>query len=274
VTDSSSIPGQQPSRKIDASVPHSARIWNYWLGGKDYYPVDQAAGNEFAAIYPGIFDLARSSRYFLGRTIRYLAGEVGIRQFLDIGTGLPTVDNTHDVAQGVSPECRIVYVDNDPLVLVHAEALLISAPEGVTTYIEADLHDPGSIVREAAKTLDFDEPIALILMQILGHEGNSGEDEGARSIVRNLMDALPPGSYLALDESADTNELNAQATRLYNESGAVPYHLRRPEQIIRLFEGLELVEPGVVPIHLWRPESDPFGTLQDVGVWGGIGRKP
>jgi len=258
---------------IDTSVPHSARIWNYWLGGKDHYPVDREAGDQFAAVYPGIFDLARLSRYFLGRVIRHLAGEAGIRQFLDIGTGLPTADNTHEVAQRVNPASRVVYVDNDPLILAHANALLVSDPRGATAYIQADLHDPEAILAEAEKTLDFDEPVALILMQVLGHVPNSDGDAQARSIIRRLMEALPPGSYLALNESADTNELNAKATSLYNESGAVKYYLRDLEQIAGLFDGLEVMEPGVVPIQDWRPDPNPFGDSPDVGVWGGIARK-
>ena len=259
--------------RIDTTVPHSARVWNYWLGGKDHYAVDREAGDQFAAVYPGIFDLARLSRYFLGRVIRHLAGEVGIRQFLDVGTGLPTADNTHEVAQRVNPEARIVYVDNDPLILAHANALLISDPRGATAYIEADLLDPDAIIRQARDTLDFDEPVALILMQVLGHVSNADDDAQARSIVNTLMEALPPGSYLALNESANTNELNAKATNLYNESGGAPYYLRDPEQIVSLFDGLELIEPGIVPIQHWRPDPNPFGDHDDVGVWGGAGRK-
>ncbi|ACU73912.1 protein of unknown function DUF574 [Catenulispora acidiphila DSM 44928] len=259
--------------RIDTTVPHSARIWNYWLGGKDHYAVDREAGDQFAAVYPGIFDLARLSRYFLGRVIRHLAGEAGVRQFLDIGTGLPTADNTHEVAQRVDPAARIVYVDNDPLILAHANALLISDPRGATAYIEADLLDPETIIRQARTTLDFEEPVALILMQVLGHVSNADGDKQARAIVNGLMDALPPGSYLALNESADTNVLNAKATGLYNESGGAPYFLRDPEQIVGLFEGLELVEPGVVPIQDWRPDPNPFGSPAEVGVWGGVGRK-
>ena len=265
---------ESPKTSIDTTVPHSARIWNYWLGGKDHYPVDREAGDQFAAIYPGIFDLARLSRYFLGRVIRHLAGERGIRQFLDIGTGLPTADNTHEVAQRVNPEARIVYIDNDPLILAHANALLVGDPRGATAYIEADLHDPDTIIREARKTLDFTEPIALILMQVLGHVSNENGDEQARGIIRDLMRALPSGSYLALNESVNTNELNAKATALYNESGADKYYLRDREQIVGLFDGLELVEPGVVPIQDWRPDPHPFGDAPEVGVWGGIARKP
>jgi len=165
VTDRSSAPGQPSS--IDTSVPHSARIWNYWLGGRDNYPVDRAAGDQYREVFPGVVDVARASRGFLTRAVRYLAGEAGIRQFLDVGTGLPTADNTHQVAQRVAPDSRIVYVDNDPLVLAHARALLTSTPEGATAYVDADLRDPDTIARAAAKTLDVAQPIALMLMGIM-----------------------------------------------------------------------------------------------------------
>ena len=154
---------------IDTSVPHSARIWNYWLGGKDNFTVDREAGDAWLATFPGMRDVARASRAFLIRSIRYLAGEAGIRQFLDIGTGLPTADNTHQVAQQIAPEARIVYVDNDPMVLAYARALLTGTPEGVTAYIHGDLRETGKITAEAAGTLDFDQPIALVLSGILGH---------------------------------------------------------------------------------------------------------
>lgn len=260
----------EPSDKIDTSVPHSARVWNYWLGGKDNYPVDRALSDEFVKIFPGIADLARVSRHFLARTVRYLAADAGIRQFLDVGTGLPTVDNTHEIAQRVAPESRIVYVDNDPLVLAHAHALLRSTPEGVTRYIDADLHDPQGIVEAAAATLDLTQPVALTLMQIVGH---IDDYEEARSIVNQLLDGLPSGSYLAFNDSTDTNQANVEATRRYNESGAVPYHIRSPEQIAGFFDGMELVEPGVVPLTAWRPEVAP-PEAADPGAWGGVARKP
>jgi hypothetical protein len=254
-------------------VPHSARIWNYWLGGKDNYAVDRAAGDEYAKVFPGIVDVARASRHFLTRTIRYLAGEAGIRQFLDVGTGLPTADNTHQVAQQIAPESRIVYVDNDPLVLAHARALLTSTPEGATAYIHADLHDTGEIMTEAAETLDFTKPIALILSGILGHVTDTDD---ARSIVRSLMDALPPGSYLSLNDgtSVIAPEEFQEAQEDYNESGALPYVLRTPDEIASFFNGLELVEPGVVSCPRWRPEPTQFGPPADVDAFGGVGRKP
>ena len=269
MTDDSSS-GLEPSDFIDTTVPHSARVWNHWLGGQDNYPVDRELSEHFSEVFPGIGDLARVSRHFLARAVRYLAGEAGIRQFLDIGTGLPTVDNTHEVAQRVAPESRIVYVDNDPLVLVHAHALLTSTPEGTTHYVEADLNEPEVVLEKASEFLDFSEPVALTLMQVVGH---IADYEEARATVGRLLRGLPPGSYLALNDSTDTNQANVEATQRYNDSGAVPYHIRSPEQIAGFFDGLELVEPGVVPLPTWRPEVAPLGTAGDIGAWGGVGRK-
>jgi hypothetical protein len=273
VTDSSSAPDQQPP-PIDTSVPQSARIWNYWLGGKDNFPVDRAAGEQYREVFPGIVDVARASRRFLVRAVQYLAGEARIRQFLDIGTGLPTVDNTHEVAQRVAPACRIVYVDNDPLVLLQARALLTSTPEGATSYIDADLYQPGKILQAATTTLDLTQPIALMLMGILGHVSDYDE---ARSIVTRLLDALPSGSYLALNDGTNVvSQGFEEAQQGYNESGALPYQLRRPEQIAGFFEGLELVEPGVVSCPRWRPvPADASGGLPaEVDAFCGVGRKP
>jgi len=258
---------------IDTTVPHSARIWNYWLGGKDNFAVDRAAGDAWAATFPGVRDIARASRSFLTRSIHYLAAEAGIRQFLDIGTGLPTADNTHQVAQRVAPGARIVYVDNDPLVLAHARALLTSTPEGATAYIHADLRDPDKILAEAAETLDFTKPIALILSGVLGHVVDIGE---ARSIVRGLMDALPSGSYLSLNDGTSVvgGDQVEQATQDYNESGALPYIQRTPEEIASFFDGLELVPPGMVSCPRWRPDPAPADSLAEVDAFGGVGRKP
>jgi S-adenosyl methyltransferase len=267
VADSSSPP------EIDTSVPQSARIWNYWLGGKDNYPVDRAAGDQFRQAFPGIVDVARGSRGFLTRAVRYLAGEAGIRQFLDVGTGLPTADNTHEVAQRVAPDAKIVYVDNDPLVLAHGRALLTSTPQGVTRYLEADLREPGRIVEAAAETLDLGRPVALMLMGIVGH---ITDEQEARSIVRRLLEALPSGSYLALCDGTDTDPAGVEAQERYNQSGAVPYRLRSPEQIAGFFEGLELVEPGVVSCPRWRPDPADAagGPPAEVDAFGGVGRKP
>ncbi len=260
-------PGGTAGTAIDTTVPHSARIWNYWLGGKDNYAVDREAGDQYKEIFPGIAVVARTSRAFLTRAVRYLAAEAGIRQFLDIGTGLPTANNTHEVAQRVAPESQIVYVDNDPLVLAHARALLTSSPEGACEYLDADIRNPAAILDTAAGLLDFTQPIALMLMGIMGHF----TDEEAYPIVSRLLAGLPSGSYFALYDGADTNEAFNQAQQGYNDSGAVPYYLRSPEQFTRYFAGLELVEPGVVPVPHWRP--DPDAAPVEIYSYCGVGRK-
>jgi SAM-dependent methyltransferase len=263
--------GGQALHGIDHTVPHSARIWNYWLGGKDNFQADRDAGDEFLALYPEQRDKARACRNFIFRAVRYLAVEAGVRQFLDIGTGLPTANNTHEVAQRFAPDSKIVYVDNDPLVLAHARALLTSSPEGVTNYIDADLHEPEAVLAEAAKTLDFDRPIALLLIGVLGHIGDYAE---ARSILRRLLDALPSGSYLVESDGTDTSDAYLAALESYKDNGGVPYNTRTPEQILGYYDGLELVEPGVVPIPDWRPDETVFGSTIDVDEMGGVGRKP
>ncbi|NUP43541.1 MAG: SAM-dependent methyltransferase [Streptomyces sp.] len=275
MTHGSSTPGRQAAlSKIDTSVPHSARIWNYWMGGKDNYEVDRVAGDQYREVAPTIEAMARASRAYLIRTVTHVAGEAGIRQFLDIGTGLPTYDNTHQVAQRVAPEARIVYVDNDPLVLRHAQALLTSTPEGVTDYIDADLHEPERILEAASKTLDFSRPVALMLMGILGHVQDYDE---ARSIARRLQDALPAGSYFVHYDSTDTDQALKQAQQGYDDTGAVPYVLRSPEQIARFYDGLELIEPGIVSCPLWRPESADVpidAPVEKTDVYGGVAHKP
>ncbi|MFE2050531.1 SAM-dependent methyltransferase [Streptomyces sp. NPDC059459] len=270
MSDPVTTPGSAAHQRIDTSVPHSARIWNYWLGGKDNYPVDEQAGDAYTAVFPGIVTIARSSRAFLRRNITYLVAEAGVRQFLDIGTGLPTADNTHEVAQRIAPETRIVYVDNDPMVLAHARALLYSTPEGATAYIDADVLDPGSVLAEAAKTLDFAQPVALILSNILGH---IADYDRARSVVTRLMEALPSGSYLSVnDGSRGIDPEFEQAQDAYNESGAAPYVLRTVEQITAYFDGLELVDPGVVPVTQWRPDAG-SPAPEPIGEHGGLARK-
>src|SRR5437868_13184044 len=209
---------QGPGPEIDITVSHVARIWNYWLGGKDNYPVDREVGDQILGMLPDVARLARASRLFLNRVVWYLADEAGIRQFIDIGTGLPTVDNTHEVAQRAAPESRIVYVDNDPLVLAHAQALLTSTPEGSTAYIDADLHHPERILEGAAQTLDFTQPIGLTLMGIL--EFITDDDE-AYSIVQRLLAALPSGSFFAMYDG--TNVIHGDASdrivEVWNASG-------------------------------------------------------
>jgi hypothetical protein len=259
---------------IDTSAPVSARIWNYWMGGKDFYAVDKRAGDEFTAIYPGIVDMARAARYFLARTVRYLAAEAGVRQFLDIGTGLPSHDSTHEIAQSVAPSSRVVYVDNDPLVMAHAQALLTGIPKDSTDYIDGDLNDPRAILAIARTKLDFSKPVAIMLMGILGHIGPPGErDETALAILERLKAALPSGGYLVVREATDTVAAHNDAIRGYNGSGAAPFYLRSPEQIVRFFDGLEPVEPGIVPISRWRPEASPFADI-DTNAMGGVALKP
>jgi hypothetical protein len=260
----------QELRDIDASVPHSARIWNYWLGGKDNFAADREAGDEFLTVYPGQRDKARAVRHFLARAVRYLVDEAGVRQFLDVGTGLPTADNTHEVAQRLAPESRIVYVDNDPLVLAHARILLTSSPEGVTNYIDADLHDPARILAEAGKTLDLTKPVALLLIGVLGHVADVDE---ARSILRRLLAGLPPGSFLVQCDGTDTDLDYVAALEQYRDSGGVPYNVRAHADIESFYDGLEVVEPGVVQITRWRAEPNVFGEAADVSELGGVARK-
>jgi hypothetical protein len=255
--------------EIDTSVPQTARIWNYWLGGKDNFPVDRAVGDQILEAFPAIVENARASRAFLARAVRYLAGEAGVRQFLDIGTGLPTANNTHQVAQSVAPDARIVYVDNDPIVLAHARALLTSTPQGATAYIDADLRDPERILEEAGKTLDLNQPVAVMLMGILGH---IEDDDQARSIVGRLMGGVPSGSYLTMNDGTDTSEEVVEAARIWNLSANPTYHLRSPDRIARFFDGLELVEPGVVSPPQWRPE--PGQPAAAIDSYCGMGRKP
>ncbi|MFI0967960.1 SAM-dependent methyltransferase [Streptomyces sp. NPDC021080] len=262
-------PDEDALSRIDTTVPHSARIWNYWMGGKDNYEVDRVAGDAYREVAPNIETMARASRAYLIRTVSFVAGERGIRQFLDIGTGLPTYDNTHQVAQRMAPASRVVYVDNDPLVLRHAQALLTSTPEGVTDYIDADLREPEKIIEAASRILDLSRPVALMLMGILGH---IQDYEEARSIVRRLQAALVPGSYFVHYDSTDTDAALKEAQQGYDDTGAVPYVLRSPEQIGVFYDGLEPVEPGVVSCPLWRPE--PGTSPEPTDVHGGVARVP
>jgi O-methyltransferase involved in polyketide biosynthesis len=275
VSDSSAGGGASPPSRLDTTVPHSARIWNYWLGGKDNYAVDRAAGDQFLATFPDIAVVARATRAFMGRAVRYLAGEAGIRQFLDIGTGLPTADSTHEIAQQVAPESRIVYVDNDPVVLLHAHALLRGTAQGVTDYVDADLRDPGAIIAAAAKTLDLTQPVAVMFLGVLGHVTEDGQ---AQSIVRALMDFVPAGSFLVLSDGTNVvhGSQGQAAQDDYNDSGAEPYCLRSPEQIARFFDGLDLVPPGVVSCPRWRPLVSSLGGTPpaEIDAFCGVGRKP
>ncbi|MGV9631104.1 SAM-dependent methyltransferase [Streptomyces sp. NPDC003487] len=255
---------------INSTVPHSARIWNYWLGGKDCYEIDQQVGDRIREVNPEIVEIARAQRAFLRRTVAHLAGAAGIRQFLDVGTGLPTLDNTHEVAQRIAPEARIVYVDHDPVVLQHAHALLTSTPEGATDYVDADLRSPDTILEAARRTLDFEQPVALMLLGIAAHVPG----EHAYEVVGRLKDALPAGSHLVFCDS--TEMFHAERMRAmvehWNAASDNPRVNRTPEELARFFDGFELLEPGLVPVAEWRP--DPASTdRRDVDSFGGVGVK-
>ena len=261
------------SRGFDARVAHPARVYDYWLGGKDNFEADRIAGEATIAAYPAIRASARANRAFLARSVRYLAAEAGIRQFLDIGTGLPTANNTHEVAQSVAPQSRIVYVDNDPLVLSHARALLASSPEGVTAYLDADLRDTDRIIELAADTLDFTQPVAIMLLAILHYIPDTGE---AQRIVARLVGAVPSGSYLAISHAASdiSPEEMAEMIRRMNEHLAEGNHVGRPWDVVaRFFADVDLVEPGVVKVTEWRPASG-VEAGGPTSLWGGVGRKP
>jgi len=257
--------------RLRTDVSHSARIWNYWLGGKDHYPVDEEVGDQILGFVPALPRSAVADRAFLSRAVRHLAGQEGIRQFLDIGTGLPTADNTHEVAQRVDPSCRIVYVDNDPLVLTHAHALLTSTREGATDYIEADVQDPEKIIRGAAETLDFDRPVAITMLGILNFVMNTDE---AVSIVHRLLDAVPAGSHLVISHPTTEvdGEAMTQAVEYWNSQGSALMTLRSRADLSRLFDRVDLLEPGLVSCSRWRPEPGTAGPVE-VTHFGGVGRK-
>jgi S-adenosyl methyltransferase len=262
-------PDEDPSAQLQPEHPHAARMWNYWMGGKDNFAADRAAGDAVAQVYPEIVIMAQQSRRFLIRVVRHLAAEAGVRQFLDVGTGLPTMQNTHEVAQGIAPESRIVYVDNDPMVLVHARALLVGATaEGATTYVHADYHDPEKILAEAAKTLDFQEPVAVMFMGVMGYEPDL---DVVRSIVGRMMDEAASGSHLVLWDGTNTTPAVVEGAEKLAESGGVPYILRSPEEIASCFEGLTMVEPGLVQITQWRPDD---ADVERIDAYGAVARKP
>jgi hypothetical protein len=257
--------------RLRTDVSHSARIWNYWLGGKDHYPVDEEVGDQILGFVPALPRSAVADRAFLSRAVRHLAGQEGIRQFLDIGTGLPTADNTHEVAQRVDPSCRIVYVDNDPLVLTHAHALLTSTREGATDYIEADVQDPEKIIRGAAETLDFDRPVAITMLGILNFVMDTDE---AVSIVHRLLDAVPAGSHLVISHPTTEvdGEAMTQAVEYWNSQGSALMTLRSRADLSRLFDRVDLLEPGLVSCSRWRPEPG-AGEPVEVTHFGGVGKK-
>jgi hypothetical protein len=256
---------------FDITVPHISRVYDYWLGGKDNFAADRELGEQTLLAYPNIVDSVRANRAFLVRSVRFLTTEMGIRQFLDIGAGLPTADNIHEVAQREAPDSRVVYADNDPVVLTHARALLRSTPEGALAYLDADLRDPGTIVAAAAETLDFSQPVALMMLGILGQIPDS---DHPGEIIKRLMDPMVPGSYLAISDGVNTSETLNEASRQLNQSAHNAYHLRTPEQIAGFFDGLELLEPGVVTLTGWRADATPFPEQGDVPGRCGVGRKP
>jgi hypothetical protein len=263
--------GERATDSLDTSVAHIARVYDYLLGGKDNFEADRAAGDAMLRAYPDIANSMRSNRQFLARTVRYLAGDEGIRQFLDIGTGIPTANNTHEVAQSVASDCRVVYVDRDPVVLIHARALLTSQPDGVTDYVEADVRDPHAILAHAASVLDFSQPIALMLLAILHFVPDS---DHPHEIVTTLLDALPSGSFLVLSHPGSDVEADAtEAARHYNDRAAEQARLRSRGDVMRFFDGLDMVKPGLVQVQDWRPTAPPLAA-SSTSLWAGVGRKP
>ena len=258
--------------RIDTSVAHSARRYNYWLGGKDNFAVDRESGDAIAAMFPTIRTAARENRAFLGRAVAFLAEQAGIRQFLDIGAGLPTANNVHEVAQAIAPESRIVYVDNDPLVLVHAGVLLTSSPEGATAYVDADLREPGKILSAAGvrRTLDFSQPVALMLVSVLQFVPDEDDPYG---IVARLVSALSAGSYLVMSHVI-SDFVTPEAMPDTSASRHGPFRPRSRAEFARFFEGLELVSPGIVSVAEWQAENEPQPrpTAADVAAYGAVAR--
>jgi hypothetical protein len=254
---------------LNTGVAHQARIADYLLGGKDNFAVDREAGDAMIEAYPTMVELMRANRAFLRRAVRFLAGEAGIRQFLDIGTGIPTAGNTHEVAQEIAPDCRVVYVDYDPVVLAHARALLTSTSEGVTDYVDSDLRDVTKVLTRAAETLDFREPVAVTLTMML-HA--IADDDNPHAVVAQIMNAMPPGSYLAISHPASDIEPE-KAADIRDRLKPLSYQQYTPRpraQVLRFFDGLALVEPGLVQVQQWRPAIE----VHDVfSVWAGVARK-
>jgi S-adenosyl methyltransferase len=255
---------------IDTSVAHIARVYDYWLGGKDHFAADREVGDEVLEIHPETALSVRANRAFLARAVGYLTAQ-GIRQFLDIGTGLPTVDNTHEVAQAAAPASRVVYVDNDPIVLSHARALLTSGPEGATAYLDADVRDVDTVLARARELLDFGQPIGVLLIALLHMLGDEDDPWG---LVARYMAAVPPGSYLVLSHLASDVQAETMAAMRRRINELMPQHvyMRTKDQVTAFFGGMPLVEPGVVLTHQWRPGTGAPGAG---GVlWAGVARKP
>ncbi|MEU6523588.1 SAM-dependent methyltransferase [Streptomyces sp. NPDC046924] len=251
----------------DTSVAHNARVWNHWVGGEDAYEVDRRVGDHVASIIPVVRDIARADREFLGRAVTYLTGERGVRQFLDVGAGLPTADNTHQIAQRIAPDSRVVYVDNDPAVSAHARSLLTGGPDGTTAYLDADVRDPDAVLERAAATLDFDRPVAVMMLGVLNFVLDTGE---AREVVRRVMAAVPSGSFLVLTHPTSDAEVGGEdqipAMAFWNENATPPITARSAEDIAAFFQGLNLVEPGLVPCSRWRAEADAAVVVPQYGA--------
>jgi O-methyltransferase involved in polyketide biosynthesis len=256
---------------INTSIPHNARVWDYWLGGKDNFEPDRLMGDTIREMFPVISDVAGTSRAFLARAVTFLAGEAGIGQFLDVGTGLPTAHNTHEVAQGVDPATRIVYVDNDPLVLVHARALLTSSPQGTTDYVDADVRDTARVLTGAARTLDLGRPVAIMMLGVLNFLLDDAE---VGRVVTDLLAAVPSGSYLAVTHPTVElgGEMNVPAMQFYNKRAEPKIRARSGAEVRAFFEGLDLVAPGLVSASRWRPPAGP--PPPEVPLWAAVGRKP
>ncbi|MGO8961458.1 MAG: SAM-dependent methyltransferase [Streptosporangiaceae bacterium] len=269
---SETAPASHDAPAFDTSVAHVARVYNYWLGGKDNFAADRAAAEQAMSAFPDIVQSARANRAFLRRVVTYLAGEVGIVQFLDVGTGIPSANNTHEVAQSVAPDARIVYVDNDPVVLAHARALLTGTPAGATNYIDADLRQADQILAGAASTLDFSKPVAIMLMAILQH---LSDDDDPYAVVGRLIAAVPSGSYLALSHPAkDIHAAEmAEMAKTLNRMMAEKVTFRGQAEVARFFAGLELVEPGMTNVPQWRPSTDAEAS-SPAALWAGVARKP
>jgi hypothetical protein len=270
------VPDPDPARApagIDTSVAHPARVYDYWLGGKDNFAADRDAAEQVIAARPTILRDIRANREFLHRAVRYLAAQAGIRQFLDVGTGIPTSPNVHEIAQGIAPETRVVYADNDPIVLSHARALLTSTPEGVTDYVDADLRRPDEILRHAERTLDFTRPVAVVLVGIMHL---ISDDEDPCGLAARLMAATAPGSYLVITQPASDIHADAAAegARRYNERVATKQTRRSRAEVARFVEGLDVVQPGVVQMHRWRPEPGANVDDYEVSGWAVVGRRP
>lgn len=266
--------GQQPasgeSPAFDITIASQARIYDYLLGGKDNFEADRQAGEAMIVAYPDTVAALRANRRFLRRVMRYLAGDAGIRQFLDVGTGLPTAPNVHQIVQEIDPQCRVVYVDYDPVVLSHARALLTSTPQGVTDYIDADLRNADEILGRAAGILDFSQPVAVTVLMTLHAIADADDPHGT---ISKIMSALPPGSHLALTHPAADIESDKMAdlTQRVNKLSFQQYTFRDRNEFARFFAGMDLVEPGIVPVEQWRPA---IATDRVLPVWTAVGRKP